>query len=131
MHFDKMERPSLFSIDPEASLRARGRWQSARVNPMDALNPAERSERAKSSVVSFLQKSASDRKLSATSLAAAAALGSSGAGAPSAGAAAPSAGVISGSGEAAPVVVDAVVEVVAEPAATPEAVMASAAVTDL
>ena len=64
MHPDLLDQPSLFAMDPEASLRARDRWRSARLRSASVLPLEERSERNAKGVVSFLQKSASERRLS-------------------------------------------------------------------
>ena len=79
MHPDKLEAPSLFSVDPDASLRARSRWQTAygkRVIPLQTLSESERSEKRASAVIGFLQKDATKRRFSGDPLAMASAAAS-------------------------------------------------------
>ena len=67
--FEAFEAPSLFSIDPEASVRARGRWRAAALRgsssvfPTDpSLTQEEREEKSVKAVLSFMTKSASSKK---------------------------------------------------------------------
>jgi len=71
-HPDVLEKPRLFAVDPEASARARGRWQLAKVSPGSSRILAlaaeaygteeERGQMQRASVIGFLQKSASERQ---------------------------------------------------------------------
>ena len=64
-HPDKLDAPSLFAIDPEASIRARAKWQLARsgsILPMEALTAEQKERRQTTGVISFMQKSASQKK---------------------------------------------------------------------
>ena len=73
-HPDELERPSLFSIDPEASRRARGRWKQAygsrSIFPVEGMTQEQRVERSATSVISFMQKSSSKTKFGAAAAAA-------------------------------------------------------------
>lgn len=62
-HPDKLQRPSLFSIDPEASMRARGRWQrSLAVLPLtENMTKEEKEQRSQKNLISFMQKQTTQR----------------------------------------------------------------------
>jgi len=60
-HPSKLQHPSLFAVDPEASVRARIRWRSATVSvlPLDEKSVTERNSK---SVIAFMQKSVSESR---------------------------------------------------------------------
>jgi len=60
----KFELPSLFEIDPTAALRARGNWRLAFSSSKKILPEVERQKSQQKSVINYLSKEATQKKLS-------------------------------------------------------------------
>ena len=65
VHFDQLDAPTLFTQDPEASLRARAKWKltsSKLIVPVEELTSEEKAVRQATSTINFLSRQASQKK---------------------------------------------------------------------